>query len=538
MVEQNTVASETTAAEAVVEQTGAVPAAAGVPAVEKEAAEKKRTEEKPDENKSAEKQPTEGKPDANKSAEKKPTEEKPDANKSAEKQPTEEKPDENKSAEKQPTEEKPDANKSAEKKPTKKKPDIEISAGAALIFVLVVVSIITSFVIFNILTRNLEIIPASTKTPATASEKGAAAREGAGWIVTGRVVQGAAPMEGMSVWCVGYDGSGKSFTPTLQNTDAKGEFKCEAIPEKLAGGDVVKEIRITAGHSNWLRYFTSPTTAALSVAPGGEAVKLSQLDATGWLLLPPVCFFLTFLVVAGASSDGGSSRSAYYRGSLLLSLVLTVSTVWFIADAINTFNTSVPRKQVRTLGFLTIFEGTYVENSGTEWLVSLTYPSDYLSSRVADSASSPVADGASSPAADRTSSPAADRASATAAKIVHGLGAPFWVIFLSVLGAGLLTLILVIQAISNPPEFASLSRTAYGDRMRTILEHQFFVLFAPLSGIFVFQLLVLAGAAKEPVTVATIILGAGATLNGLLSKAVKAAQQYLQGTSSPNAADA
>jgi hypothetical protein len=462
MVEQNTVASETTAPEAVVEETGA----AGVPAVEKEA---------------------------------------------------------------------------AEKQPTEKKPDIKISAGAALILVLVFVTIITGFVIFNILTRNLEIIPAPAKTPATASEKGAAAREGAGWIVTGRVVQGAAPMEGMSVWCVGYDGSGKSFTPTLQNTDAKGEFKCDAIPEKLAGGDAVKEIRITAGHSNWLRYFTSPTTAALSVAPGGEAVKLSQLNATWWLLLPPICFLLTILVVAGGSLDGGSSRSAYYV-ALLLSLVLTVSTVWFIADAINTFNTSVERKQVRTLGFLTIFEGTYVENSGTEWLVSLTYPSDHLSSRVADGASSPVADGASlrvtegasSPTADRTSSPAADRASATAAKIVHGLGAPFWVIFLSVLGAGLLTLILVIQAISNPPEFASLNPTAYGDRMRTILEHQFFVLFAPLSGIFVFQLLVLAGAAKEPVTVATIILGAGATLNGLLSKAVKSAEQYLQGTSSPS----
>jgi hypothetical protein len=490
MVEQNTVASETTAPEAVVEETGAVPAAAGVPAVEKEAAEKRPTEEKADENKSV------------------------------------------------------------ETKPTEKKSDVEISTGAALIFVLVLASIITSFVIVNILTRNLEIIAAPAKIPATASEKGAAAREGAGWIVTGRVVQGAAPMESMSVWCVGYDGSGKSFTPPLQNTDAKGEFKCDAIPEKLAGGDAVKEIRITAGHSNWLRYFTSPTTAALSVAPGGEAVKLSQLNATWWLLLPPICFLLTMLVVAGGSLVGGSSRSAYYYGALLLSLVLTVSTVWFIADAINTFNTSVQRKQVRTLGFLTIFEGTYVENSGTEWLVSLTYPSDYLSSRVADGASSPVADGASSPAADgaslrvaegassptadRASSPAADRASATAAKIVHGLGAPFWVIFLSVLGAGLLTLILVIQAISNPPEFASLNPTAYGDRMRTILEHQFFVLFAPLSGIFVFQLLVLAGAAKEPVTVATIILGAGATLNGLLSKAVKSAEQYLQGTSSPS----
>ena len=316
-------------------------------------------------------------------------------------------------------------------------------------------------------------------------------------------------MEGISIWCVGYDSSGNAYTPPARRTNSSGEFTFEAIPEKLAGGDAVKEIRITGGHTNWLRFFSSPTTTVLSLVRGSEAVKLSQLNAPWWLLIPPLCFILTIALVASASLGGLSSRSAYY-GGLSLSLVLTGATVWLIADAINTFNTSVPHGQIRTLGFLTIFEGSYVENSGTEWLVSLTYHSGYLSS------------------------PVADRTSATAATIVHGLGAPFWVIFLSVLGAGLLTLIQVIQGISSPPEFASLSTTEHSDRMRTILEHQFFVLFAPLSGIFIFQLLVLAGAAKEPVTVATIILGAGATLNALLSRAVKSAAQYLQGASPPS----
>jgi hypothetical protein len=393
-----------------------------------------------------------------------------------------------------------------QKKSGEEKRTIQISAGAVFIFVFTVLSFLSFGAVVSFYTRDIEIIAAPEKTAAVVSDAGAAEHDGAGWRVTGRVVQGAAPIEGMSIWCVGQDGSGKSYTPHGQRTDANGEFKFDAIPEKLAGGDAVKEIRITAGYSNWLRLFASPTTILLSVGPGGEAVKFSQLNAPWWLLLPPVCFLLTIMVVAGASLYGAGSRFAYY-GALSLSLVLTVSTVWFIADAINTFNTSVPHGQVRTLGFLTIFEGSYVENSGTEWLVSLTYPSDHLSSS------------------------AVDRTSATAVTVVHGLGAPFWVIFVSVLGAGLLTLILVIQAISNPPEFASLSATAYGDRMRNILEHQFFVLFAPLSGIFVFQLLVIAGAAKEPVTVATIILGAGATLTGLLSKAVKSAQQYLEGNS-------
>jgi drug/metabolite transporter (DMT)-like permease len=113
--------------------------------------------------------------------------------------------------------------------------------------------------------------------------------------------------------------------------------------------------------------------------------------------------------------------------------------------------------------------------------------------------------------------------------MVHSFGAPVWVIFLTVLGAGLLTIILVIQGVSGPPKFEPLDEAEVGQRMRAILEHQFFVLFAPLSGIFIFQLLVIAGAAKEPVTVATVILGAGATLNVLLARAVKSAEQYLQG---------
>jgi hypothetical protein len=174
-----------------------------------------------------------------------------------------------------------------------------------------------------------------------------------------------------------------------------------------------------------------------------------------------------------------------------------VFMVWSIADAINTFNTSVPHGQVRTLGFLTIFEGTYVEGSGTEWLVSLTYPSEYLSL------------------------PSDKRTSAT---IVRSFGAPFWVIFLAVLGAGLLTIILIIQGVSRP-----VGETDCDQRLRAMLEHQFFVMFAPLSGIFIFQLLVIAGGAKEPLTVATVILGAGATLNGLLARAVNSAEQYLLG---------
>jgi hypothetical protein len=374
--------------------------------------------------------------------------------------------------------------------------------------------------------RSLEIIPAAQKLPITSVVQGGAVtasepaktEDRTQWKVTGRVLDAGLPSVGTLVWGIAYDIGGNAYTPPAQRTNAAGEFTIDAIPEKLEGGDTIRDVRITAAVTSWPeRWFSTPTVALVPLSRGSEAVKLSQLSTSWVLAIPFGCFLLTMLLFVAASLNLDVAWIAYYLG-LAFSLLLTACMVWSIADAINTFNTSVPRGQVRTLGFLTIFEGTYIEGSGKEWLVSLTYPSSPLPT-----------DPSSKPPTDPPSKPSTDRAPAATATVVHSLGAPFWVIFLAVLGAGLLTIVTVIGGVSDPPPFDPVDKAKYGERMRAILEQQFFVMFAPLSGIFIFQLLLLAGAAKEPVTVATIILGAGATLNALLARAAKSAEQYLQG---------
>jgi len=67
--------------------------------------------------------------------------------------------------------------------------------------------------------------------------------------------------------------------------------------------------------------------------------------------------------------------------------------------------------------------------------------------------------------------------------------------------------------------------------IREIVLHQLYILFAPLGGVFLYQILVLADAVTQPVSVAIAALGAGATLNILLAKAVGSAEAALKGVS-------
>lgn len=60
-----------------------------------------------------------------------------------------------------------------------------------------------------------------------------------------------------------------------------------------------------------------------------------------------------------------------------------------------------------------------------------------------------------------------------------------------------------------------------------MVRHQFFICFAPLGAIFVYQLLVAAGSITEPVTVAFATLGAGAGLNYILVRAINKVQALL-----------
>jgi hypothetical protein len=52
----------------------------------------------------------------------------------------------------------------------------------------------------------------------------------------------------------------------------------------------------------------------------------------------------------------------------------------------------------------------------------------------------------------------------------------------------------------------------YCERNGELLRHQFYILFAPLGAVVVYQFLVAAGAASAQITVALAMMGAGAAL--------------------------
>jgi len=103
---------------------------------------------------------------------------------------------------------------------------------------------------------------------------------------------------------------------------------------------------------------------------------------------------------------------------------------------------------------------------------------------------------------------------------VTGFYAPLWVMLLAVIGASLMTLSLLVAEIVKPvrEEDASVIR----QRTQTIVMHQFFIQFSPLGAIFVYQSLLAAKAAEEPIAVALAALGAGAAINLVLRNAVNA----------------
>jgi hypothetical protein len=65
-------------------------------------------------------------------------------------------------------------------------------------------------------------------------------------------------------------------------------------------------------------------------------------------------------------------------------------------------------------------------------------------------------------------------------------------------------------------------------RLQEVVLHQFYILFAPVGAVFVYQFLVIAGAASVETTVALAMLAAGVVLNTVLDRALHQAEEVVQ----------
>ena len=172
-----------------------------------------------------------------------------------------------------------------------------------------------------------------------------------------------------------------------------------------------------------------------------------------------------------------------YFGSVALGVIFTITMVGYISVGLYKISVSASPGDALSLGFATIFQGTYVANVEPEWLFSLTAPG-------------PISE-----------------------SVVTGMGAPLWVLLLSVLGSGVFTVSLMVGHINR--ELQLEDPVKVGGLVQEIVKHQFYVFFSPLGAVFVYQFLVVAGAASQVVTVGTAAIAAGVSLNAILDKAIK-----------------
>ena len=74
-------------------------------------------------------------------------------------------------------------------------------------------------------------------------------------------------------------------------------------------------------------------------------------------------------------------------------------------------------------------------------------------------------------------------------------------------------------------------------KIQVVVKHQFFVFFAPLGAIFVYQLLIISGTATNQFMVGIAALAAGVTPYWLLNKALRMVKNILKGPSEKESAN-
>jgi hypothetical protein len=391
--------------------------------------------------------------------------------------------------------------------------------------------------------------------------------------LTGRVVDGGVPVEKATVVADVCDSTGSCVPLPTQVSTAEGNFVFESVP---MSADPTAFIKVQAMKSGW---FDTKSDDLLIFPKGKKSFQITNevitlLTVFGWFASTiAYAFFVPSFVKR-------EHHSAYYFAVFMTFLFPIIVVGAFATFAYNRLVISTDDNSVVLLGVATVFKGTYLDTQDREWLISLTSPpilnrsanrpvspppSTTETETIPDTSttsdsSTTTSDATTFPAETNTAEESADVAptptdaesdakeqdpvtvvvvdesnddgaarSVTATRnsipVGRGFGAPLWVLFLSVVGASLFSLALVVEEIGTPPNFEDLSDVRR--RVQVLVAHAFYILFAPLGGIFIYQFLILTKSADEPVMVAIAALGAGVTVNSILISAVGAARRAI-----------
>jgi HEAT repeat protein len=285
-------------------------------------------------------------------------------------------------------------------------------------------------------------------------------------------------------------------------TETGGEYAIEILNDR-------KTVKNTQRLVDWLAFGLVVVSTIFFLIAWFADSGHWLIDLKFWSVAFIIIVFLASVLVAFPART--VVKPLRYLSSILLAFLFTAGMLAVLSIGLSQLNKS-ESTDLASFGPMTVFQHQDSSRVQTErqWAVSFSagFAKNESESEVADTSGTPAATGE-----NNNTSP------------TNGFWAPVWVLFLATLGSGILTVSLIVQEISNRPQFSD--QTKMRNRLGQILQHQFFILFAPIGGIFVYQGLISVGAAGKTMTVALAALGAGASLNFLLKRAVKASKKAL-----------
>jgi len=337
--------------------------------------------------------------------------------------------------------------------------------------------------------------------------------------VTGRInTSDDMPLDGAKVWVEARTSQGDRIV-RFGTADKAGTFVIADIPGENHRRNVV-----------WL---------TVGVSNKGQTATLKVLDES--LLSIPVIFILitlffgTNLFLAFHRGEPGPLR---YRAALAFACIFTGVMIVGLALGLRHASTTGAKDPI-ALPFGSVVWGSFDKNTEPEWLLLLTSPDSAsapagarpgpqsavpANTTVALPAQAPVSEHGK--AADTSTTPGQTPpavSEAAAETEIKGFGAPLWVLLMSVLGCSILTVSLIVGEIGNPPKSDEIRA-----RIQKVVRHQYFIMFSPVGAVFVYQLLLVANAAANNLTVALAALGSGVTINSLLNVAIRNSKALLE----------
>lgn len=344
------------------------------------------------------------------------------------------------------------------------------------------------------------------------------------FLLKGRVLFKGEPVDSALVWAILEDDKRNKCSPPGEFTDQYGEFEIQSDSVLL---DKVTEVTVHA------RADVKSYKAGLKgedLLLGEEKIKLEL----GTFIIFPVMFVFSFIVPFLTLNP----RSKYFI-CIVSAIVFAFGIIGVVGAGLYQLESmNLPPEAELDLGFASIIYETYVQDVEPEWIFTLSSPK-YDENEI----------------------------------IISSFGVPLWILLLSVVGAAVLTVSIVVQEIKDRPNFyllysilksekkdkplsdlfysilkrgrktnspaeqpesnepenpnqeaAQKELMEFRGKLERIIRHQFQILFSPIGAIFVYQSLVLTDAANNLIAVGFAAFGAGAAISLILDRAIVYAQ--------------